>query len=148
MSNQQQQQTKTLEIPKAEYPIVNRVITDHPFPTEPVQGVPVDPHRPAALIWNLGSPHPIVNNLKIVRMYVVPGISAEIYSASEDGKMGVRNAIPWPQIRVVEEVCDAESFVAEIVAAERDDDDDDDPDPEPAPTPLVALQPMPNGGVS
>ena len=149
MSNQpQQQQTKVLELPTANYPLVNRVIADHPFPTEMKQGETPEPHRSSAVVWILGQPHPIVADMKVVRMYVVPGVSIEVYSSSADGKLGVRNVIPWNQVRLVEEVCDVQSFIDEIRDAEEGDDEPDTASPS-APA-MNGLQPMPpnGGGVS
>lgn len=159
MTNQaqpQQQQTKVLELPVARYPLVNRVIADHPFPTETPQGQTVESFRAPAVIWTIAQPHPLVADLKVVRMYMVPGVSVEIYSMKSDGTLGVRNIIPWNQVRLAEEICDVQSFIDEITAAEEDDDDDDDDDPnEPKPDPtavspngLQPLPPMNGGGVS
>jgi hypothetical protein len=149
---QQPQQPKQYEIPPANFPICNRVVSDHPL-------------QPGAepLVWQFVpqefQPHPLVQGLKIVRMFIVPDLGVEVYSASPDGKVGTRNIIPWSHVRLAEEMMDAATFVSEIVEGETDDDDDPEPDPEQqpqpgAPPPMVGLQPMPppngsgTGGVS
>ncbi len=146
----QQQSPKSYEIPAANFPICNRVVSDHPL----------EPGAPP-VVWQFVpqefQPHPLVAGLKIVRMFVVPNVGVEVYAADKDGKIGVRNIIPWSRVRLAEEMMDASTFVSEIEAGEEGDEDDDDPEPNqpgaPAP-PLGALQPMPppngsgGGGVS
>jgi len=75
------------------------------------------------------------DDLKIVRMYVVPGVCVEVYSAEvKEGKVGIRNSIPWSHVRMAEEIMDAGTLVEEITDAEKDEDDDEPDEPDPAPT--------------
>lgn len=81
------------------------------------------------ITWQLGQPHPLVPEAKIVRMFLNDD-GAEIYSMSEDCKICMRNAIPINGIRFSEEAMPFQIFSEEIDAAESDEDDDDEGDPE------------------
>lgn len=147
-----QPQPKAYDLPKLSFPLCNRVLTHAAFPPEKDKQTGVAPTE-QPIMWTLDGEHPLVPKHKIVRMYVQLGICVEVYSVppAVDGKIsnGVRNVIPWSQVRVVEELLDVPTFIAELEAAENESEPDPD-DPEPAPkgqpgAPVVANA---NGGAS
>ena len=93
------------------------------------------------ITWAVSQAHPLVPNMKVVRMFVDRG-GVEIYSVSDDGQNGMRNLIPMHWVRFVEETMPPEVFVEELDAAEAGEtDDDDDPDDEPDPDEMPELAP-------
>jgi hypothetical protein len=109
--------TKQLEIPKANMPILTRCVS-------------ADPMGSADLItWEIEKDHPITQGLRVIRMFRSlnpPGV--EVYGADPNQpKMGARTTIPWHLIKIVEEVFDAASFVNEIAEAEAEADEEGDP---------------------
>jgi hypothetical protein len=133
---QQQQSAKVVNLPEATLPVVGRVWT-RPLRLD---GKPVDPAA-GNVLWQLGGAHPFVPKYKIVRMYVIPGGAVEVYSMPDVGETSdihTRNTLPWGEVKFVEEVMDAATFLAEIEEAEVGEDDEDDDVPEPAPGPAPA----------
>ena len=133
-------------LPPPQFPMLTRVISNALFP-EPVRdarGVVVstksiDVCEP--ITWAVSQAHPLVPNMKVVRMFVDRG-GVEIYSVSDDGQNGMRNLIPMHWVRFVEETMPPEVFVEELDAAEAGEtDDDDDPDDEPDPDEMPELAP-------
>lgn len=124
----------TLQLPPANMPLVSRVVSTHPFDGSPTT-------------WELGKEHPVIPKTKIVRMYIVSGECVEIYGVTDDGKVGVRNALPWHSIRMAEETMDPETFIDEIKTAENDDDPSSDT-PAPPPVPNLPLPAQLNGPTS
>lgn len=133
------------QLPPARYPLVNRVMSSSPFEPDPPKPGAATPAPPRDLLmWAVTGPHPLIPKTTIVRMYVDPGVSVDVFSVSEPvaGKPQVCtcNTLPWPTVRLVESIMDTETLVEEIAAAEADGGDD----PEPAPSPT----PKPNGGAT
>jgi hypothetical protein len=116
------EEKRELKLPTASYPVVNRVLSDNPFPPTVVTPGIVPPVQP--VLWLLGEAHPMMPDMKVMRMYVVMGVAVEVYSAAANGTMGCRHTIPWPFVRLCEEVMDPETFVEEITEAERDSGDE------------------------
>lgn len=117
-----------LELPKATYPVCNRAISR-------------DPQSGAMIVWALGEPHPIVEKMKVVRLYIIAGASVEVYAAAEDGKLGARVTLPWHTVSMVEEVMDPATFVDEIASAEEESKGDEPETPAPAPGAATNGQP-------
>jgi len=124
-----------IELPKAGYPMLTRMVSDQLFPPD-VPGAKEEP-----ITWAIGNPHPLVPELKVVRMFVVGG-GVRIYSATADGRGGMRNFVPMARVRLTEEAMPLDVFVDELEADE-DDNESVDPEPEPpAPQPANG-QPAP-----
>jgi hypothetical protein len=127
----------SIPLPAPGYPMVTRVISSALFPEAPVDraGNPIAgaPLKEEPMTWVLGSAHPLVPGMKIVRMFVVraSGGGVEIYSVTEDGRGTTRNLLPMHRVRFVEEVMPIDVFVEELELAEAGGEDDPDPD-EPA----------------
>ena len=106
---------KPLELPEPNYPMVNRVLAENPFPPS---GGSVE------LLWfEVGKPHPLSSEQSVVRMFFQTGengvpFGIEIYCAVQGGKVGGRSTIPWSLVKLVEEVMPAEIFVEQITDAE------------------------------
>jgi hypothetical protein len=119
---------KVLELPKAEFPYVMRVLADPPFPAassvaQPTPGsAPPAPAPQQPLLFMLGKPHPFINEAQVIRMYILDGWGVEIYSRNADGQIGLRHTLPWHLVRFVEEAMDAQTTVAEIIEAEAEPD--------------------------
>lgn len=127
---------QTLELPTIGYPMVTRMISHALFPETDGKEIPVT--------WAVSQSHPLVPDMKIVRMFVGRG-GVEVYSIHADGKAAMRNLIPMHWVRLVEEGMPLPVFIEELEAAESDEpepDDTDEPDePEvPAPGPAPAAQ--------
>jgi len=144
---------QAIELPKPNFPMVTRMISDPLFPESKPQTVgcphckgnisvsaPSDKQEP--ITWIVGQAHPLVPDMKLVRMFVDSG-GVEVYSVSSDGKAGMRNLVPMDSIRLVEEAMPLDVFVEEITAAE-EDDEPDDPEPDPGDQP-DAPAPVANG---
>jgi hypothetical protein len=123
-----------------EFPRCSRVLTDNPLPSDKPdqQGHP--------LLWGQGEQHPMIESHIIVRMYVMPGVGVEVYSVErpKDGakgevRGGVRQTIPWPHVRMAEEVMDLATFVGEIQSAEKGEDEGEEPEPVPGPNGAAAV---------
>lgn len=115
---------KTVELPAPQFPMLTRMISSPLFRGEE-----------EAITWVVGQGHPLVPDMKVIRMFVDRG-GVEVYSVSADGRNGTRNLVPMPMVRFIEEAMPLEVFVDELAAAESDvDDEDDEPEPEPAPPP-------------
>jgi len=149
----QDKPAKVLELPKAGFPLCNRVLSLSPFPPEapkpnPQTGItppamPIDYYQP--LLWEFGKPHPFIPDLTIVRMYVELGVGVEVYCTGKDGKTGSRNTLPWHLVKMTEELMDPETFVSEIAAAE-EESSGGEPEPEPQPNGKPATAVAANGG--
>jgi hypothetical protein len=128
MTEQQNTQTRAVELPSPGYPMVTRVISHVLFPEN---------GREDPVTWIVTQPHPLVPAMRVVRMFTDHG-GVEIYSVSADGANGMRNLIPLTQIRLIEEAMPLDVFIEELAAAEDDDDDDEggtgDTDPTPVPS--------------
>lgn len=132
-----------IRLPPPEFPLLTRLISESLLPREVVigtrrgnQGQPVEitEQRESAITWTLHSDHPLIPDMKIVRMFYTEE-TVDIYSVSKDGKNGVRNIIPVNRVRIIEEIMPIELFVEELTAAEADhvggsEDDGDDSDSE------------------
>jgi len=141
---------RTVELPAPGYPMVTRMISDPLFPPEQ-SGAREDP-----VTWAVSQPHPLVPEMKVVRMFIEPGGGVAVYSVSSDGTKGMRNLIG--RVRLVEEVMSLDIFIDELDRAEAEAEGDDDDPPQGAPpqndppqeqleaasepdTPPVALEP-------
>ena len=121
---------RTIELPKPGYPMLTRLLSDPLF---------LEKAEPVA--WVVSGPHPLVGNMRIVRMFVGDSGAIEIYSVSSDGKTGMRNLVPVNRVRLVEEGMPIEVFVDELVAAESPDEEDE-PDDEPEESQLNGMPPV------
>lgn len=143
--------TKTVDLPAPGYPMVTRMISDSLFSEARQQWVQPPPGAPAGtpmhlmppkddpVTWTVSQAHPLIPNLKVVRMFLDRG-GVEVYSVTDDGKTGMRNLVPMSRVRLVEEFMPLEVFVEEMAAAETDDDpgSEEPRDPEPALEPALA----------
>lgn len=118
------------ELPPPQFPMLTRVISNPLFNDEKKE-----------ITWTVGQTHPLVPNMKVIRMFVDRG-GVEIYSVDTDGKNGMRNLIPMHWIRFIEEAMPPDVFVEELDASEAGpEDDDDDPEDEPEPDETPELVP-------
>lgn len=133
--------TTTL-LPAPSYPVVTRVISNALFP-EPASAATVAcPHcrgavsvpspslaREEPTTWVLGHPHPLVPEMKIVRMFLVYDVGVEVYAVNEKAGNGTRTVLPMPGVRFVEEAMPLDLFVDELTMAEERNlaDDPDEP---------------------
>ena len=121
---------QTIQLADPNYPMVSRVISDPLFPDS------------KEVTWVVGSPHPLIPDLKVVRMFVDSG-GVEIYSVSSDNRAGMRNLVPMAHVRLAEEVMPLTVFAEELQAAEEEGNEPDEPEPEPEPEPApVANAPV------
>jgi hypothetical protein len=125
-------QTKTVELPEPGFPMLTRMISSALFPEN---------GREEPVTWVVGKPHPLVPDVRVVRMFVDRG-GVEVYSVTADGSSGMRNLIPMSRIRLIEEAMPLEVFIEELAAAEDDAPVDDEELEETAPT---ATAVAPNG---
>jgi len=134
-------QPTVIELPKPEFPMLMRVISNALFPAAQTIGCP---HcaKPISIpelgktdqdpvTWVFGEAHPLTPDMRIIRMFI-KGDGIEIYSVPGDTskKSGVctRNLIPMSSVRFTEEAMPINVFVEELIDASEDDDDDDDDD--------------------
>lgn len=127
MSAPTPQVQRTIELPAPGYPMVTRMISDPLFPPE-VPGARDEP-----VTWVVSQPHPLVPDMKVVRMFE-EGARVVIYSVSADGQTGMRNFIPMARTRLVEEAMPLEIFIDELAVSESGEDDDP-PDDSPEASP-------------
>jgi hypothetical protein len=129
--------TAGVNIPPPTYPMVVHMISDPMFPPD------VDPQTKALaqsepIAWVISKPHPFVSKFTVMRMFLA-GAVVEVYSISEDHKVGMRDVIPIHAVRLVQESMPIDIFIEELVAAENADNDAGDlaepvgPDTAPAP---------------
>jgi hypothetical protein len=120
--------TTTFALPAPGYPMLTRMISNALFPEN---------GREDPVTWVVSHTHPLVPDMRVVRMFVDRG-GVEIYAISSDGKSGMRNLIPMSMVRLVEEAMPINVFVAELEASESAEDDDDGfEEDEPIPEPSV-----------
>lgn len=122
--------TKTIELPEPGYPVVTRIISNGLFPDESGRNEPIT--------WTVGQKHPLVDSMRVVRMFISSG-GVEIYSVAKDGQSGTRNFLPTNWVRLVEEAMPIDIFAEELADAEAGGDDGDDeldPEPEPVEPPM------------
>jgi len=127
--------TRTIELPQPQFPMLTRFISNALFPENRRGVLDSEP-----VTWTLSQAHPLVPDMKIIRMFVDRG-GVEVYSVSADGSKGMRNLVPMNWVRLIEEAMPLDVFVDELAASESDEDDDPedlvDPEPDPeAPTPV------------
>jgi hypothetical protein len=90
------------------------------------------------IVWTVGSPHPLIPSVNVMRMFRGDLDGVEVYSVSADGKDGIRDLVPSGTIRLVQEAMPIDVFVEMVTEAELGDEPDDpEPDPEPAPVPVA-----------
>jgi hypothetical protein len=143
---------QTVDLPPPGYPMVTRMISDPPFPSE--SNDEEDDPEPEPITWVLSHAHPFVPQMKVVRMFIAPA-GVAVYSVSEDGRNGMRNLIPMDRTRLIEEAMPLDVFIDELAHAEGlvpDDPDDDDapeevdeesdPEESPAAAPKAAAPPQ------
>lgn len=117
--------TKTIEIPEPGFPMLTRMISEPLFPSEKRSD---QPHRePEPMTWIVGQSHPLVPDMRVMRMFVDRG-GVEIYSVSSDGRSGTRNLIPMRNVRIIEEAMPLDVFIEELAAAENDEEEEEDED--------------------
>jgi hypothetical protein len=145
--------TTKIELPEAGFPMLTRMISNPLFPPPPPPSGKASADRDEPMVWIVGSLHPLMPDMKIVRMFVDRG-GVEVYSISSDGRSGARNMIPLSSVRLIEEAMPLNVFLQELEAAEDDGDDEpeeseesenpatpESPDPVLAPTNGQATQP-------
>jgi hypothetical protein len=103
--------------------MLTRMISNALFPESGRGALDSEP-----ITWMVSQPHPLVPDMRVVRMFVDRG-GVEVYSVLSDGSKGMRNLIPMNWVRLIEEVMPLDVFVEELAAAESDEDDDDPNDP-------------------
>jgi hypothetical protein len=96
--------TKTIELPEAGYPMLTHMISNALFPDMLSGNCP----------WSVDDPHPLVPEMKVVRMFVTGG-GVDVYSAPDhDGKACTRSFVPMSWIKIIEEVMPLNVFVEEL----------------------------------
>ena len=131
-----------IPLPEPNYPMVTRMISHPLFPLDPKQQVVGCPHckqsisvpdpskeNAEPITWIVGQPHPLLHDLKVMRMFVDDG-GVEVYSVTSDGKSGIRNLVPMGSIRLVEEAMPLPVFLEQMEIAE---EENAPPEPEPEP---------------
>lgn len=119
---------RTIELPPPGFPMLMVMFTDNLVP---------DNNGSAAILWNVSKPHPFVPDMKVMRMFVDRG-GVEVYSVSDDGKIGMRDLVPMDRVRLIQEAMPLDVFIDELALAESGDEDDLEPEPEPEPEPAPA----------
>lgn len=108
----------SVEIPKAGYPALIRMVSD-----------PIGPNE-HPIAWIVGQRHPIDEKMTIVRMFFGDD-GVEVYSMPNDnGAKFSRSLIPLYRIRIADEVMPADIFADEMAHAEGEDEDDEPESPE------------------
>ena len=142
-----------VQLPEPGFPMLTRMISMPLFPDSAPQVVAC-PHCKANIsidragakeepvTWIVGQSHPLVPDMKVMRMFVDRG-GVEVYSVSSDGKAGMRNLVPMSHVKLIEEAMPLDVFIEELAAAE-----EEEPGPEPEPEPEPTPAPAPNNGVS
>lgn len=142
--------TNTMTIPDATYPMVVHMISSPMFPPGDEigpNGQPTGrPGKEEPIAWVISKAHPFVPKFTVMRMFLDGGV-VEVYSISDDHKVGMRDVIPIHTVRLVQESMPLDIFVEELIDAENDDEDPDPPDPggpdpDPAPAPAANGQPQ------
>jgi hypothetical protein len=131
--------------PTMSYPRIMLMVTDNLFPAQGSEN--------STLHWGVAQVHPLVQEMKIVAIFMRGDGVLEVYSTKDaDGqgqkKSGMRDLIPIRRVRLIEEVMPFDIFleelrVSELGGDEDDDGDDDDGDDidEPAPpTPIASVK--------
>jgi len=113
-----------IQVPPIQFPLCTRVWAASPW-TDPKAKISAG----EPVLWAIDQAHPFVASFKVVRMYVVPGSSVDVFS-SDGGTTGLRHTLPWHLISLIEEAMPAEIFVEEMVAAETEEDDEDEEEDE------------------
>lgn len=108
--------TDAVELPRPNYPMLVVLITDN-----------VVDHSAGTIRWVVGQPHPFVPTMNVVRMFDI-GDGVKIYSASTDGKTGMRDRVRIEQVRLIEEALPLNVFVDEMTVDEDGDDEPDEPE--------------------
>jgi hypothetical protein len=81
------------------------------------------------MVFAVGHPHPLANDVKIVRMFVAESPDGvEVYSATADGTSGMRDRIPWHRILIVGEAMPLDVFVEELAIAEGEGEEEEEAD--------------------
>jgi hypothetical protein len=125
--NQISPSADTATLPEPGFPMVTRILSNPLFPPDPAAQNLISKDEPVA--WIVGSPHPFVSNMTVVRMFIDPEDAvAEVYALAKDGRSGTRNLIPLSQIRLVEEAMPLDVFLEQLTEAEGGDEEED---PEP-----------------
>lgn len=135
--------TTGITLPPPTYPMVVHMISNPMFPPD------VDPQGRVAkeepIAWVISKAHPFVPKFTVMRMFLDGGV-VEVYSVSDDHKVGMRDVIPIHTVRLVQESMPLDIFVEELIDAESDDDDPDPGDPGGlGPDPAQGPAPVANG---
>ena len=127
-----------MQLPGPRFPMVTRVISNALFPAEGSAAV----REPEPIAWMIGTAHPFVPTMRIVRMFVVSD-GVAIYSAADGAAEGMRNLIPMHWVRFVEEAMPIDIFVDELALAEEGEPEK----PEESPNDPDSYPPLPHDGV-
>ena len=122
------QQPQEYQLPLPRTPMVTRVISDALFPDPVPKGSrgelllpPGFPRAEEPILWALGDKHPLVGDMRIVRMFRTDD-GVEVYSVAGDGSRGTRNLLPSHRLRFVEESMPIDVFIEEMTIAEEGDE--------------------------
>lgn len=115
--------TQELHLPAPQFPMLTRMISNPLFPDQGNEPI----------TWIVSGTHPLVPDMVVRRMLVDrDGRGVEVYSVSGDGRQGMRNLVPMPSIRLIEEAMPLDIFIEELTIAESGEDegpfDDNDGD--------------------
>lgn len=127
-----------IKVPEPNYPMLVHVVSNPIFPAEP--GKTAEP-----IHWTISRPHPFIPKFNVLRMFAKDDI--EIFSVSEDGKVGTLDVVPRSDVRLTQLSMPLDVFIEMLEEAEAEDDDPDDPnapgpEPAPAPAPVANGQPL------
>ena len=93
---------RSVEIPEPGYPMLTHLLSSPLFPDM----------APGNCSWVVDEPHPLVPEMKVVRMFVVDG-GVHVYSAPSSG-ICTRSFVPMGWIKLIEEVMPLDVFVEQL----------------------------------
>ena len=93
---------RSVEIPEPGYPMLTHLLSSPLFPDM----------TPGNCSWVIDDPHPLVPEMKVVRMFVVDG-GVHVYSAPSSG-ICTRSFVPMGWIKLIEEVMPLDVFVEQL----------------------------------
>jgi hypothetical protein len=103
MNQQQSPKVNTIELSEPGYPMTTHMISNALFPDMQLESCP----------WVIDQSHPLVPEMKVVRMFVVEG-GVHVYSAPSSGGICTRTFVSMGWIKLVEEVMPIDVFLEEL----------------------------------
>lgn len=94
--------TGSVMLPEPGYPMLTRMLSNALFPDM----------TSGSCSWIFNEPHPLVSEMKVVRMFVVDG-GVHVYSAPSNG-ICTRSFVPMGWIKLIEEVMPLDVFVEQL----------------------------------